>query len=187
MPTIIRDRTAVRGSSLEDLNHTYRELKGQPDFPGFTNRSAAEVQVHMAIMAAEDAAGHAGVPAGTKPVAKTPAELGHNPYREGSLSHRLHAEISGQQPIAARPKAADKPAEERAQRVVIRCVRATFAGTSKPQSASLRNQVLLHIQAAPEHTCTVEALEGHFRVPVRGHLQKLIEKGHLALVEEAAA
>lgn len=179
MPKIIRDRAAVPGASIEDLTHTYRELRGQPDFPGFNNRAAAEVQVQMAIMAAQDAAAHAGIPAGTVAPVKTVAELGHNPYQPGTMSHRLHAEVNNQQPIAPRPKA-----EPTARRVVIRCVRATFAGTSAPQPNSVRNSVLKFVQAAPEHTCTVAALEEHFKQPVRGYLQKLVEKGHLAIVEE---
>jgi hypothetical protein len=181
MPTLIRDRHAVRGAELEDLNHTYRELKGQPDHPGFTNRSAAEVQVTMAIMAAEDAAGHRGVPKGAQPVAATAQELAGNPYQPGTMSHRLHQEVTQQQPITPRPKAAAEPS---ARRIVIRCVRATFAGTSNPQPNSVRNSVLKFIQAAPEATCTVAALEEHFQQPVRGYLQKLIEKGHLTIVEE---
>lgn len=185
MPTIIRDREAVRTASLDDLNHTYRELRGEPGFKGFSNRAAAEVQVQMAIMAAEDVVGHAGVPPGTRPVAKTVRELGHNPYKEGTMSHRLHEEITSQQPITPRPKAAEKPAAERGKRLVINRVRATFSGESRPQAGSIRNQVLLFVQAAPEHTCTVAALEEHFQQPVRGYLQKLIEKNHLVIVEDA--
>lgn len=184
MPTIIRDRNAVFTASLEDLNHTYRELRGEPSHPGFKDRAAAQVQVQMAIMAAEDVVAHAGVPAGTEPVAKTVAELGHNPYAEGTLSHRLHEEIAQQKPITPRPKKADAPQSAASKRVTIRAVRATFAGTSRPQSGSIRNAVLEFVQKAADHTATVEALEQHFQQPVRGYLQKLIEKNHLTIVEE---
>lgn len=186
MPTIIRDREAVRSASLDDLNHTYRELKGEPGFKGFTTRAAAEVQVGMAIMAAQDAAGHAGVPKGTQPPVLTATELAAktNPYKEGTLSHKLHEEIAAQQPITPRPKAEDKPPAERSKRVVIKRVMATFMGESKPQAGSIRNQVLTHIQQAENHTCTVEELEAHFQQPVRGYLQKLIEKNHLVIIED---
>ena len=186
MPTIIRDRDAVRGAALEDLNHTYRELKGEPGFKGFATRAAAEVQVNMAIMAAQDAAGHAGVPKGTQPPVLTAQELATktNPYKEGTLSHKLHEEITAQQPITPRPKAVDKPAAERAKRLVIKRVMATFMGESKPQAGSIRNQVLNYIQQAENHTCTVEELEEHFKTPVRGYLQKLIEKNHLVIIED---
>ena len=186
MPTIIRDREAVRGASLEDLNHTYRELKGEPDFKGFTARAAAEVQVSMAIMAAQDAAGHAGVPKGTQPPVLTANELAAktNPYKEGTLSHKLHDEIAAQQPITPRPKAEDKPPAERSKRVVIKRVMATFMGESKPQAGSIRNQILTHIQSLPDGVATVEELEAHFNHPVRGYLQKLIEKNHLVILED---
>lgn len=183
MPTIIRDRDAVRGASMDDLNHTYRELKGEPNHPGFTQRAAAEVQVGMAIMAAQDAAGHAGVPKGTQPPVLTAQELATktNPYKEGTLSHALKEAVDKQTPITPRPKAVDKPA---AERLVIKRVMATFMGESKPQAGSIRNQVLQYIQAAENHCCTVEELEEHFKTPVRGYLQKLIEKNHLVTIED---
>lgn len=186
MPTIIRDRDAIRGASLEDLNHTYRELKGEPDFKGFTARAAAEVQVGMAIMAAQDAAGHAGVPKGTKPPVLTAQELAAktNPYKEGTLSHALKEAIDKQQPITPRPKAAEKPPSDRAKRIVIKRVMATGMGESKPQAGSIRNQILTHIQSLPDGVATVEALEAHFQHPVRGYLQKLIEKNHLVILED---
>lgn len=186
MPTIIRDRNAVFQASLEDLNHTYRELRGEPTHPGFKDRSAAQVQVQMAIMAAEDVVAHKGVAPGAHPVAQTVAELGRNPYVEGTISHRLHAEIAQQKPIAPRPKKADAPQDAPAnKRVTIRAVRATFAGTSRPQAGSVRNSVLEFVQKAADHTATVAALEEHFQQPVRGYLQKLIEKNHLTIVEDA--
>lgn len=186
MPTIIRDRAAVSAASLDDLNHTYRELKGEPGFKGFTTRAAAEVQVGMAIMSAQDRAGRAGVPKGSTPPVLTAGELAAktNPYKEGTLSHRLHEEIEKQQPITPRPKAEDKPPAERSKRLVIKRVMATFMGESKPQAGSIRNQVLNHIQQAPNHTCTVAELEEHFKQPVRGYLQKLIEKNHLVTIED---
>lgn len=179
MPNIIRDRNAVRGADLADLNHTYRALKGEPTHPGFTNRAAAEVQVGMAIMAAEDAAGHAGVPKGTQPKALTPQELQRaNPYKEGTLSHQLHEAIASQQPIQRR----EAQPKEKSSRVTIHRVRATFAGTSKPQAGSTRNAVLLHLQSLPNATATVEELEAHFKQPVRGYLQKLVEKNHVEIL-----
>lgn len=183
MPTIIRNRDAIRSASLEDLNHTYRELKGEPDFKGFTQRAAAEVQVGMAIMAAQDAAGHAGVPKGSLPPVLTAQELAAktNPYKEGTLSHALKEAVDKQTPIEPRPKKAEAPANKR---MVIKRVMATFDGGSKPQAGSIRNQVLQYIQAAENHCCTVEELEAHFKQPVRGYLQKLIEKNHLVTIED---
>ena len=179
MPTIIRDRDAIRGASMDDLNHTFRELKGDPGFKGFASRAAAEVQVQMAIMAAADAVGHAGVPKGVRPQPLTPNELAHtNPYKEGTMSHKLHEEITAQQPITPRAK---KRAEPRPR---ITRVMATGLGESKPQTGSLRNQILVWIAARPNGMASVEELEEHFKCPVRGHLQKLIEKKHLVALDE---
>lgn len=185
MSNIIRDRDAVRGATMEDLNATYRALKGEPSFKGFASRAAAEVQVNMAIMAAQDAVGRAGVPKGVTPAALTPDEIKtNNPYKEGTMSHELHKAVAAQTPIEPRPKASE--GAEKRQRVIIKKVRATFAGTSRPQADSIRNQVLLYVQNAPDKTCTVAELEEFFQQNVRGYLQKLVEKNHLAIVEEGA-
>jgi hypothetical protein len=93
------------------------------------------------------------------------------------MSHALHEATSKQTPITPSEKGVEK-------RITIRKVRATFEGTSKPQSASIRASVLKFIQEAPEHTITVEALEEHFKQPVRGFLQKLLEKDHIVVVAE---
>ncbi len=183
MPNIIRDRSAVSSASMDDLNHTFRELKGQPDFQGLSTRSAAEGHIDMAIMAAQNAAGHVGVPKGQQPQALTASELAaaKNPYKEGTMSHSLYEAVNQQQPIT--PRAEKK---EVARRIKIDRVRFVPSGQSRPQAGSLRNQVLQFVAAAPGRTASVAELEEHFKVPVRGYLQKLIEKGHLAIVEVAS-
>ena len=184
MPQLIRDRKAVFSATMEDLNHTYRELRGQPDHPGFKDRAAAQVQVQMAIMAAQDVVAHAGLPVGAEPVAKTVCELGYNPYAPGTLSHKLHEEVSRQTPIGPRSAAAPDPNAPPLKRQPIRRVRATFTGTSTPNPNSNRAAVLRFVQESPAHTATVEAMEKHFGIPCRGFLQKLIEKGHLVSLSE---
>lgn len=66
--TIITNTKLVPEASTADLLETYNALAGK-SIKRFSSRAAAEVQVTNAIMAAEDRAGHAGVPKGTKPVA----------------------------------------------------------------------------------------------------------------------
>ena len=108
-----------------------------------------------------------------------------NPYKEGTMSHRLFNEVQGQAPIQPRPKASEAPADApAAKRLLINKVRATFAGTSKLQAGSTRAAVLKFVQDAPDYAATVQRLEEHFQTPVRGYLQKLIEKGHLVVVTE---
>ena len=155
MPTIIRDRSAVRGAQIEDLNHTYGQLSNDAGFKGFKSRAAAEVQVEMLLSKI-------------------------NPFQEGTMSHKLHEEISDQKPIEPRSESS-----EARKRVVVQRVMATFTGESKPQTGSLRNQILLFIQQCENHTCTAKELQEQFKQPIRGHLQKLIEKHHLVTIEEA--
>ena len=160
--------------------------EGEANFKGCSSRAAAEVQVNMAIMSARAAAGHAGVPKGATPPVLTARELAdkvqqrNNPYKEGSMSHALHEAVNKQQPITPR---AEK--QEPARRVKIQRVRYVGSGQSKPQAGSLRNQVLQYC-IKKNDVVPVEELEEHFKVPVRGYLQKLIEKGHLAIVEDEA-
>lgn len=182
MPNIIREKSAVASASLEDLNHTYRELRGEPDFEGFASEAEARVQVQMAIMASQDAVGHMGVKPNQKPQAKTVAELGFNPFKEGTLSHKLHAETAQQAPIQPRPTKAEKPKGEHKTKPAISVVKATGKGESKVQQNSMRANILTFIQNSPKATCTVAALEEKFKQPVRGYLQKLIEKKHLVVV-----
>jgi len=103
--------------------------------------------------------------------------LANNPYKEGTMSHALQEAINKQTPIAPREKGTQK-------RIVLNKVRATFEGTSKPQTLSTRAIVLKFIQDAPDHTVSVDALEEHFGQPVRGFLQKLLEKNHIVAVVE---
>lgn len=178
MPKLIRDKEATMTASLEDLNYTYRELRGDKKHPGFKDIAAARVQVQMAIMAAQDAVGKLGVPQNTEPVAKTVKELGRNPYKEGTMSHKLYEEIAEQEPIKPRERGADTP-----KKTTINKVKATFAGTSRPQEGSVRTNVLKFIQCAPDNTATVEEMEKHFGHPVRGYLQKLLEKNHIVVIQ----
>jgi hypothetical protein len=171
---------------MAELVHTHNELRGER-LASFPSIEIARARVRMDILAAENASGNAGVPKGSKPVAKTVAELGHNPYAEGTMSHRLHEEVTAQAPIQPRPKKEDLPPEQRSARVVIERVRFTGEGTSRVQAGSVRGTVLKFIQDAPGGTCSVAALEEHFQQPVRGYLQKLLEKNHIAVVTEEAS
>lgn len=103
-------------------------------------------------------------------------------YPEGSLSAQLAATVNTQQPIAPRPK--KEASTTAAPRLIINCVKATFAGTSKCQAGSIRSAVLKAVQDAEEHTITVAALDKHFGHSTRGYLQKLLEKNHLVVVEQ---
>ena len=186
MPTLLRTQAAVETATMDDLVHTFNELRGESidERKFFGSIAIARTQVRMAILSAEHEAGKAGVPKDSKPAAKTVKELGFNPYKEGTMSHELFEAVHSQQPIAPRPKKAELPPEQQRTRLIINKVRATMEGTSRPQAGSTRAAVLRFIQESPERTCTVAALEEHFQQPVRGFLQKLLEKNHIVVVAE---
>lgn len=104
-----------------------------------------------------------------------------NPYKEGTMSHAIFEEVMNQAPIQRREKGVSK-------RKTIKKVRATFAGTSKPQPMSVRAMILKLIQQSPESTCTIEEIEAHLNQDaiefssVRGYLQKLVEKNHIEVL-----
>ncbi len=183
--TILRSAKDISAATTADLVETYNAMTGA-SIKKFENRAIAERRVEMALLAATDRAGHAGVQPNTTPTPKTMQELPH-PYPAGSLRAQLSEEIAAQKPVVARPKASELAAAgaPAAPRAVITAVRATFTGTSRCQPNSIRANVLAAIQSAPDHTITIADLDKHFGHPTRGYVQKLLEKAHLTIVEGA--
>ena len=195
--TILRTQQEVTESTpMADLLETYNALTGK-SIKKFESRAVAQQRVKMAILAAEDAAGKAGVRKGEKPRAATVAELADkaagktteprspmtdmassltNPYPAGSLSAQLRDKANKALPIGERKSS---------PRVKFTRVVPTFAGESKPNPKSDRARVLEFIQ---QHKAGVDvaAIERHFGMPCRGFLQKLAEKNHIKAVEAQA-
>lgn len=202
MTEIIRSQSQIADATTAQLVATYNALTGK-SIKKFEMRSIAEARVRMAIMSAEDAAGHAGVPKDTKPVAATKDELhAKDELRAPSvekiepapqapttpLRAKLQAAIDAQPKITPRPKKSDTPKEQHVARQVIMRVRATFAGTSKCNAGSIRAAVLAKIQERTVTqggpTISVAELDKHFGHSTRGYLQKLLEKSHIEVVPE---
>lgn len=101
-----------------------------------------------------------------------------NPFEPGTLAHQLWVATQAMKRIEPRPKR--QPSSEPRKKILA--VRATGKGDSNPQKASRRRAILDWVCAQPERQCTIEALEAQFQQPVRGHVQKLIEKSHLEAV-----
>lgn len=186
MTDIIRTQEAIATATAAQLVATYNALAGK-EIKKFETRAIAEARVRMAILSAQDAAGHAGVPKGSKPEAATTQELAAKAaYPYGSMRAKLHAEIEKQAPITPRPKKADMPTDKQsAPRTTIMHVRATLAGTSKCQTGSIRAAVLAYVQERtqrPDTTVSVAELDAHFGHSTRGYLQKLLEKNHIIAV-----
>ena len=207
MTNIIRDRALVATASTADLIATYNALTGN-SVDRFSTRAIAERRTDMAIMAAEDAAAHRGIPKDTKPVAQTLEELGvqgqdggetplgddegtvapdsnENPFTPGSMAHQLWvATKSLDANTAPRQKRAPKAKSETpTKRNAALSVKATFAGTSKIQANSKRAAVLKHIQVAPEATVSLADLDAAFGEPTRGYVHKLMQMHHLISVD----
>lgn len=172
--TILRNPNYIATAEMADLLETYNALTGNA-VERFESRAIAERRTEMAMLAARDAAGHAGVPKGVEPEVKTVAELA-TPFNIMVQQLSVVAEPKRVREIKARELIARplrKPADK---------IRATFNGKSKPQAASIRGQVLRAIQESEDHTVTQEDLDAHMGMPTRGFVQKLIEMGHLELV-----
>lgn len=170
---LLREQRLVPGASDAALLATYNALRGAR-LEAFHSRAAAEVAVRMAILAAQNAAGHLGIQPNAQPVAMTADELRDNPYQEGTMSHALHAAAA----VAPKPLKTPKPRVAKK----VASVRATGTGTTRPQAKSLRALVLADVAAAPDKTMTVAEICAKHG-DVRGQIQKLIAGGHLVVVE----
>lgn len=67
-------------------------------------------------------------------------------------------------------------------RIRISVVRATGTGESSPHKGSKRAAALDYIKAQPDATINIDEAQMQFEEPIRGHIQKLIEKKHLEVV-----
>lgn len=211
--TILRSTKQIPDAETADLLETYNAMTGET-VKRFSNRAVAERRCEHALMVGTERSAHHGVPKGTDPVPMTVAEAeakdrgkaspapqdghrsdppaagGHppqaeetNPFKPGTMTHQLWVASRAAPKVEPRPRKqkADGPPKQ-----PVSAVRATFAGTSVPQSGSIRNNVLLFIQNSPEHTATVEAVTAHIQADCRGYIQKLIEKQHLTVVAPEA-
>jgi hypothetical protein len=102
-----------------------------------------------------------------------------NPFKPGTLAHGLWVATRAMRPATPRPKRSPS-ATPRKKIVAVRCAK---GGDSNPQKASKRRAILDWIAMQHDGTATIAALEAHFNEPVRGHVQKLIEKKHLEVVQ----
>lgn len=176
---IIRSQAEVNGAPMNVLVNTYNALTGN-SIKKFENRAVAESRVANAIMSAQDAAGHLGVPKGMAAPCLTVEERAAKAAANGTNGSKpADAEKTPEnvpiQPAAKKAKA--KPTGK--PRKVIDSVRATNAGTSKPQADSVRGKVLKFIQDAPGKTASMAELEAKFGEAARGCVMKLLEKNHL--------
>lgn len=210
MIEIIREQSEIEQASDEVLHETYLEMTGKPLMADIS-RGALEVKVKFALMSAKDRHARSGLQRGEVAKALTLSELANrekskaawqglkkapemteeslpqseaasaeNPFKKGTMGHQLWTATNAVPPNDAKKKS-ERP-ERKKDRTPILKVQATFNGHSKMQSGSQRSQVLDYVQKRFHNVATVQEIELHFGMPVRGYLQKLIEAGHLRAV-----
>jgi hypothetical protein len=190
--TIIRTQNEIADASTAVLVATYNALTGK-SIKKFSSRGAGESQVANAIMAAQDRAGHLGVPKGAAPVAITVAE---ESAKNDAGATQAPAAVSPPKSLRAKLALAagdasphkSKPKAERAERKsgTLVAVVPTGRGTSKLQAASDRAAVFNYIVSMHAKTgapVTIAALDKHFDRDTRGFVGKLLEKSHLEAAE----
>lgn len=167
----------IAGASQQALEAAYLRLTARP-VPVSWSRVVLERRLEMALLAATDRAGHAGVPRGAAPDPYTAPPEGDDEARPEPPRAVLAAVAAV---IAALP-APDAPvarAKGRAARL-----RATGRGLSRPRPGSERHAVLLFITSSDNATNTIEAVEAALGYDCRGHIRKLLDKDHLEFVYE---
>lgn len=196
--TILKTVDEVRAAGGPDLVETYNHLTGA-DLKKFASVEAGRRRVEMAMLSAKDADAKTGVGPGKDGQVKGRAEIvekaksrglpippsfdGEVAFKEGSLGAALTEQAASTSPIQPRPKA--DPSSPKVQRKPMFAVQATFNGTSSPREGSVRNSVLLFIQEQPKSAATMVALDAKFDQDTRGYVNKLLEKNHLVLLDEA--
>lgn len=189
MSLILRDMNAVRDAARGVLETTYRAFSGRVEPVGCPD-AALRTLTELAMLRAQNAAGHLGVPNGSAAPFLTYEELlqkgfdlnkdDPNPFPMGSMAHGLF--------VAARNMDAIKPRERRrsetaVERKRILSVRKTAGGTTKLQAGSARKLIMQFVEAQTAAVVSLTDIEAALGIPVRGHVQKLIETNHLENVE----
>lgn len=184
---VLRTQLEARDAPRSDLAETHLALTGQV-LSADVSDAAARVQVTMAMLSAINQTAHIGVPKEWSPKVLTLTERGvlmSKKYPEGTLAADLDNKVAAKP--ARKPKAdkADKKGAPKTPRLRLSRVAATTTGTSKLQANSDRYAVFTHVQAAGPEGITVEALDQATGLSTRSYLQKLLEKGHIVVLETA--
>jgi hypothetical protein len=185
--TIIRTQNEIADASTAVLVATYNALTGK-SIKKFSSRGAGESQVANAIMAAQDRAGHLGVPKGAAPVAITVAEESAKTTQEPaavsppkSLRAKLAMAAGDASPNKSKPKA-ERSAS--APRKTLTAVVSTGRGKFRLQAASLRGQIMAFVGAyGAGKAVPMDAIVAKFEERARGAVRLLMDRDHLEAAE----
>lgn len=184
--TIIRAQAQIADASTADLVATYNALTGK-SISRFSSRGAGESRVANAIMAAQDRAGHLGVPKGAAPVAITVAEA---KAKKAAGAHEEPAPAGSPKPLRAKlalaagdasPNKA-KPKAERAARKTngaLVAVKSTGRGEFRLQAASLRGQIMAFVEAQGAKSVPMADIVAKFEDRAKGAVRLLMGRDHL--------
>jgi len=185
--TIIRTQSQIADASTADLIETYNALTGK-SISRFSSRGAGESQVANAIMAAQDHAGHLGVPKGAAPVAITVAEATAKAAEANealapavppqSLRAKLALAAGDASPHTPKPKS-DRPKTNGAARTKLEAVVPTGGGKFRLQAGSLRGQIMAFVESSEGKPVQMEAIVAKFEERARGAVRLLMDRGHL--------
>lgn len=182
--TVVRNQRDLASADDAALRETIVQLTGSAAPPG-ASRGALLVAASNAILSAQNAAGHLGVPRGTAPRTLTIQER-IAVARAGGLELPMRAalatEIATSEPH--RPKLV--PAVERRRgrprgtaRTHVRAP-SDAAPRANLQPGSVRAAVYAAVAAAPERRAAVADLQERFGNAVLGHIRKLLASEHLS-------
>lgn len=204
---VLREVSQIDTATTAQLVNTYNKLTGKT-IKKFSSREAGKRQVEMAMLAAKDADGHLGVPKGAEGEVKTAEELAEkadekgqpapnmNPDPEarptfppGSMADQLQKAGEKKEPITPRePKAKGTPVTPRNNATHV--VGLPGEGKSKVRDSSQRGAVHMRIKSFKDdkgnfQPVAIKDLNSHFQIETKGYIQKLLEKDHIALCDEA--
>ena len=205
--TILRKQNDVEEAKMADLVETYNALTGKA-IKKFETIEIGRTRTRMAILAAEAAAGKAGVAKHEKPTAKTVEELGS----AAASSAEAKPEVQAADPAADQPKEANMATKKTAaakkaaaKKAPAKKAPAKKAATKKstaprhmvyskvkytkpdverrPQEGSMRTKVLHALEK--RKVATIEQLSEDVKFNARSFVHKLVGQGWAAVVPAA--
>lgn len=180
---VLRAQRDIPAATEADLVATVEAMTGAaPTAPQLASRGGLESAASMAILEAENAAGHLGVPKGARPRAMTLDERIARARERGETAPIRAAVREAAEGRPHAPRGLLPEREERAGRRAEAVLPAPpLPNQPRLQAASERRRVFTAVQTrSRDGTPTrVATLVEQFGPAARGHVRKLIQSGHL--------
>lgn len=198
MSTVLRtQQDVIACTDMATLVATYNALTGK-SVKRFESLDVGRTRTCNAILIAQDAAGHAGVPKGTKPTALTQDELAAKKAApetepkesEGSMDKKTKAPAAKKQrkaPAAKKPaRKVAAPSAKTGRRAVYNRVKFTEPDVPRrPQEGSQRHKVLEALKK--RKVANIDKLSEDVGFNARSFVHKLVGQGWAEVVGSDAA